>query len=249
MAESLVTEETNNIYVIKLNRPEKLNALNEEIWVKLGDHLEMACNGGYKAVILTGEGRAFSAGDDIKAMYDFKSVDDAKRFFSKVEKVIRILGYCGKPVIVILNGIAVGGGAELLFLADVVIGLRGAWISYPEAYIGLVPPILLTLGLSVVGPKAVKYLALTGHRLSVDDAYRIGLVDYIADSVKEAFDTALVLAESMSRIPSNTIAEIKRIVMRSYEDKLKSTLDALIRLVLTPESKRLMYEFINKRKR
>jgi len=244
MAGIIDVEEVDNVYVIRLNRPDKLNALNEEMWEKLGELLDRACNSGYASVIITGRGRAFSAGDDIKAMYEFKSISDAKRFFAKVERVVKTMGYCEVPVIAILNGIAAGGGAELLFLADVVIGLRGSWISYPEALIGLIPPILLTLGLDTMGPRKVKYLALTGHRLPVEDAHRIGLVDYIADSFDEAFNTALILANSMSRIPRNTIREIKRLTMENYETSLKNALESLMQLTLSPDSKKLMRDFI-----
>ena len=244
MDERVTAEEINGLLLVKLNRPEKLNALSEDMWDRLGEFLDKGCNGQYKAIIITGEGRAFSSGDDIKAMYELRSANEAKRFFSKVGRAIKTLGYCVKPVIVVLNGIAVGGGAELLFLADAVIGLKGSWISYPEAHIGLIPPILLTIGTSTFGPRKVKYLALTGHRLSMEDAYTLGLIDYIADSFEDAINVAFMLAESMSKIPVTVSREIKRITMNNYQRELENAMETLISLVLSDESKRLMYNFI-----
>ncbi len=235
-----------NIYFIVFNRPEKLNALNLDSWRLLREHASKACSGGYKALVLTGRGRAFSAGDDILEMHALSTPEESTRFFNSLRSALLELVNCGKPLIAGVNGIAVGGGAEILFLMDYVIAVKGAWISYPEAGIGLLPPILLSVGVNVVGGRVARRLALTGDRLSVEDAQRLGIIDEVVEA--DMLDKAIYNAvERLSTIPGELV-KLFRIETLGGIERAHSLIDRLSLLVLTGYAKKRMEDFIKKRK-
>lgn len=235
-----------NIYFIVFNRPEKLNALNLDSWRLLRWHAGKACRGGYRALVLTGSGRAFSAGDDIMEMYALSTPEESTRFFNSLKSALLELVNCEKPLIAGVNGLAVGGGAEILFLMDYVIAVKGAWISYPEAGIGLLPPLLLSVGVNVVGGRVARRLALTGDRLSVEEAQRLGIIDEVVDA--DMLDNAVYNAvERLSTIPGELV-KLSRIETLGGIDKANRLIDMLSLLVLTRYAKKRMEDFIKRRK-
>jgi len=236
-----------DIYFIVFNRPEKLNALNLESWRLLREHAGKACSGGYKALVLTGSGRAFSAGDDIVEMHSLSTPEESTRFFHTLKNALLELINCEKPLVAGVNGIAVGGGAEILFLMDYVIAVKGAWISYPESSIGLLPPILLSAGVNVVGGRIARKLALTGERLSVEEAYRLGIIDEIVEA--DRLDTAIYNAvQKLSMIPGKLVKLIRIETLEGIEgvDRL---IDLLSLLVLSGYAKKRMGDFIRRKKK
>ncbi|WP_231112451.1 enoyl-CoA hydratase/isomerase family protein [Stygiolobus azoricus] len=150
---------------ITLDRVDRLNAFDEESWKELGDKVRTANNDRkVKVVVLTGEGRAFSAGDDIFAMAELKDADDAKKFFNTLYYAVESLIELEKPLICAVNGLAYGGGCEILLFCDVVVGSKESKFSIPEAKLGLIPPMAISVGHKYWG-KAVNRLAITGKPL------------------------------------------------------------------------------------
>ena len=245
MEENVVLEEAGRIAVIRFNRPEKLNAMNLEMWGRLDKLVTSACDE-YDAIVLTGSGRAFSAGDDIKAMLDLQSLEDAHNFFSVVAGAMEAIATCSKPVVAALNGIAAGGGAEMLLLTDYVIAAREAWISYPEILIGLLPPILLSLGPEIIGLKKTRQLALTGERLTAKEALKLGIVDEIVDK-KELLDKAINKAKQLASAPTHATRTIKQLLYQRYQQILGEAVAELERLVIGEEAKKLMQLFLESR--
>ncbi len=245
MEENVVLEEAGRIAVIRFNRPEKLNAMNLEMWGRLDKLVTSACDE-YDAIVLTGSGRAFSAGDDIKAMLDLQSLEDAHNFFSVVAGAMEAIATCPKPVVAALNGIAAGGGAEMLLLTDYVIAAREAWISYPEILIGLLPPILLSLGPEIIGLKKTRQLALTGERLTAKEALKLGIVDEIVDK-KELLDKAINKAKQLASAPTHATRTIKQLLYQRYQQILGEAVAELERLVIGEEAKKLMQLFLESR--
>jgi len=232
-----------NVGVIVLERPEKLNALTLSMWTELAEALNAYCSRGLP-VVITGSGRAFSAGDDIGEMYRLSTPSEASRFFSALEAAVKAMVRCRSPVVAAVNGIAVGGGAEMLLLADYVVASKDAWLSFPEARLGLIPPILLSVGLGQLGPRLVRSLALTGRRLSAEEARQLGIVDEVVDGnpLQRAKEVALDLAT----IPQPALSLIKASTA-AYTSSLLTLLRSLESLVLAENSKERMRMFLEKK--
>ena len=243
MAPKIIVEENHKIILIKLNRPDKLNALDEQMWVDLAEILETYRED--KMAIITGEGKAFSAGDDIKMMYEFEGLDESEYFVTTIlRRTIRAFLDYRLPIFSAVNGYAVGGGCEITLLTDIVIASPNAVFAVPEIKIGLLPPIMLSLGAYMIGFKKAAELSLTGRFLTANEAHQIGLVDIIdEDPVKKAFE----IAEELWRIPKETLYSYKDYV---NEVKLKMLDDALADklalLMVYSEAKKLMEKFLKK---
>ncbi|MCE4606322.1 MAG: enoyl-CoA hydratase/isomerase family protein [Desulfurococcales archaeon] len=229
----------NGIYWIILNRPEKLNALNSEIWILLESNFEKACNSDYQGIVLTGRGRAFSSGDDIYDMYSFHSLSEAKEFFHRIYRIIEMLVDCAKPLASLVNGLAAGGGGEIILFLDHNVALEHVEIFYPEVNIGLYPPMLITHGKRIVGPDLAMELAKTARRLSVEEASKIGIIDETASSIDEARGK---IEEWMRRVNLNPGLNTRkrRRGVRDYLDEMKETIDSLAEKALTPEAREMM---------
>ena len=235
------------VYIITLNRPEKLNALNSNAWILLKENLDTACSGDHRGVIVTGTGRAFSAGDDIYEMYglDEKS---AREFFGRLAAAIDSIIECRKPIVAALNGLAAGGGAEMLLLMDAVVAVRGTWISFPESKIGLIPPILLSAGIGVVGARKARFLALTGSRIPVEDAVGMGIVDLVVDP-EDLLPRSVELALQLSEVPEEVLRIVRSATLAPYRDGIKRMINMLPGLVAGGEAKKRMRMFIESRMR
>jgi enoyl-CoA hydratase/3-hydroxyacyl-CoA dehydrogenase len=161
-----------------MNRPDKLNALNEEMWEGLNEaFLEAERDPEVRAVVITGKGRAFCAGDDIAVMGSWKSFLDGKEFFTNIAMpLLNTISNYKKPVISLVNGIAFGGGLELNLAFDIVIASDDAVFSVPEGLIGAMPPIASSLGLAVIGRRMIRY-CLTGDQMDAEEAKQLGIVD------------------------------------------------------------------------
>jgi len=244
-------EMKNGAYWIYLNRPEKLNAMNREAWNKLRMELEAGCRSNAVTIVITGKGKAFSAGDDILEMYRLENMDEASQFFEEISQALKAMIECPKPVIVAVNGIAVGGGAELLLAADIVVAARTAWFSFPEVSLGLVPPVLSTLGILSLGLGRAKYLALTAQRLNAEEARRYGLVDLVVEDYHLEREVK-ALVEDLSNYPPEALARIKRLI-NSTAAKLAESVEGAIRELAeasqTPEAKERMLIFLERRRR
>ena len=233
---------------ITIERPEKLNALDERTWLELADAVTRADeDDAVKCIVLTGSGRAFSAGDDIGVMRMLATVEDAERFFYKiVGRAVDALLRCSKPVIMAVNGLAYGGGMELLLLADVVIAREDAVFSVPEAKLGLFPPLMTTLGVLTLGLKRVLWLSLTCSEITAEEAQRMGIVDVVVS--KDRFNEEVMkVCRVLKNIPTTSLRTIKRVAMRWRSLALTPTvLSELATLCLTGEARGRMERFLKK---
>jgi enoyl-CoA hydratase/3-hydroxyacyl-CoA dehydrogenase len=166
--------------LITLSRPEKLNALDEGMWAGLRAALRRAAQDErVRAVLVRGQGKAFSAGDDIAMMASWRGLEDAKRWHDELlMPLLRELLEHRKPLIALVDGIAFGGGCELLLGFDVVVASERSLFSIPEALIGAIPPIASSIGPSLLGRKVIRY-ALTGEWITAEEASRLGIVDVV----------------------------------------------------------------------
>ena len=190
-------EVAEKIATITVNRPDKLNALNDATIAELGLAIDEAVSRDDVAgVLLTGAGRAFVAGADISELHDQSPMRASER--SRAGQVIfRRFETSPKPTIAVINGFALGGGCELAMACHVRIAAEGAKLGQPEVKLGIVPGYGGTQRLPrLVGRGAALRLLLTGEMISAGEALRLGLVDQVvaADALQE---TATVLMRSM----------------------------------------------------
>jgi enoyl-CoA hydratase len=137
--QNLIVEKTQNVGVIKINRPKALNALNTEVLRELAAaFIQMAEDHEVLCVVLTGEGKAFVAGADIAQMKDM-SCEEARRFAEAGHETFRLIERISKPVIAAVNGFALGGGLELAMACDFRIASDKAKLGQPEVTLGVIP--------------------------------------------------------------------------------------------------------------
>ncbi|MEM4467825.1 MAG: enoyl-CoA hydratase-related protein [Candidatus Nezhaarchaeales archaeon] len=200
--ETLKIERIDNILIITLNRPHRLNAFNDVMMEELYDALVSAeRDPSIRCVIITGEGdRAFSAGADITAFP--KATPVAAEEFSRLgQEVFGFIERMSKPVIAAINGFALGGGLELAAACDFRIAAEHAELGQPEINLGLIPGWGGTQRLvRLVGIAKAKELIMLGGRISAEEALKIGLVHKVVhyDDLREE---ALKLARRLCELP------------------------------------------------
>lgn len=173
----LVEEPADGVVLIKINRPDKLNALSPEVFVDLAAATkQIAARTDVRVVVLTGEGRAFVAGADISAMVNF-SMDEAKAYGQSGHDVMDAIAALPVPVIAALNGFTLGGGLELALACDLIYASEKAKIGLPEVGLAIIPGFGGTQRLGrLIGWQAAREMVFTGKTIAADEAKRLGLV-------------------------------------------------------------------------
>src|SRR5918999_351555 len=174
-------EPQGDIAVIKINRPEALNAMNTDVIAELSRAIDIVgVDDGIKVVIITGAGeRSFCAGADIAYMVSIDPIQ-AEKYASSAQAVLNKIERLEKPVIAAVNGYALGGGCELAMVCDIRIASSNAKIGQPEVTIGIPPGWGGTQRLlRIVGPAKAKELVFTGKMITADEAYHKGVVNKV----------------------------------------------------------------------
>ena len=186
--QTLIFEKRDGIGYLTLNRPEKLNSLSPELMAELRQALDMIEDDpDVKVIILTGAGRAFSAGFDIGAkegepeIYE-RSADEWRSHLKQNIDTFLKIWHSGKPYIAAINGYALAGACELAQLCDIKIASENAVLGEPEIRFGTGPPVLITP--FSVGLAKAKELLLTGETLTAQDAERCGMINRVVPADK-----------------------------------------------------------------
>ncbi|RLI82248.1 3-hydroxyacyl-CoA dehydrogenase/enoyl-CoA hydratase family protein [Archaeoglobales archaeon] len=247
----VIYEKRHNYAMITMNRPDKLNALNEDMWIGLNRALLKAEEDkDVRAVVITGKGRAFCAGDDIAVMGSWKKFTDGKEFFEKVASpLVETLMSYTKPVISLVNGYAFGGGMELNLLFDIVIASEEASFAVPEGLIGALPPIASTVGIALLGRKLARY-CLTGEQMDAEEAMRLGLVDIIvpADQIEIAGIEYVDKVSCLAPLSTKAIKESMRSLRKIFKASLDTGMHEIIELIPTEDFREGMAAFVQKRR-
>jgi len=184
----------NDIAILKINRPEALNAMNLDVIHELTRAIDLiSVDQGVKVLIITGAGeRSFCAGADISYMVDIDAVT-AEKYASSAHSMLNKIEKMEKPVIAAINGFALGGGCELALVCDIRIASDNAKIGQPEVTIGIPPGWGGTQRLlRIVGPAKAKELIFTGKMISAHEAENMGLVNILvtlSDEDKSKIDS------------------------------------------------------------
>jgi 3-hydroxypropionyl-coenzyme A dehydratase len=174
-------EPVGDIAIIKINRPEALNALNLDVIAELSRTIDIVgVDDGIKVVIITGAGeKSFCAGADIAYMVNIEPMK-AEKYATSAQSVLNKIEKLEKPVIAAINGFALGGGCELALVCDMRIASSNAKIGQPEVTIGIPPGWGGTQRLTrIVGPAKAKELIFSGKMITAEEAAQIGLVNKV----------------------------------------------------------------------
>ncbi|MBP7261970.1 MAG: enoyl-CoA hydratase/isomerase family protein [Bacteroidia bacterium] len=211
-----------HIALIRLNRPNELNALNLELMGELRDSLKaLDSNDEVRVIIITGNERAFAAGADIKQMAD-KNVIDVLKIdqFSTWDQIKRTK----KPIIAAVSGFALGGGCELAMTCDMIVASETAQFGQPEIKIGIMPGAGGTQRLPrAVGKALAMEMVLTGNFINAERALKAGLINKIVP-VEVYLEEAVKLAKDIAALSPISVQLAKESVNKSYEQNLQESL-------------------------
>ncbi len=220
--ENILTEIKNNVLVITINRPDKLNALNKQTIEELHELLVDAENDkSIRALIITGSGqKAFVAGADIAEFSNY-SVEEGKQLSSLGHfKIFNFIENYSKPVIAAVNGFALGGGLELAMACHIRVASSNAKMGLPEVSLGVIPGYGGTQRLAqLVGKGKAFEMIVTADMLGAEDAYKWGLANYVTtqeELLAKCFDIA---SKIVSRSPVAVKTAIK-VINAGYNNKL-----------------------------
>ena len=190
------------VYWIILDKPSKLNSFDSETLQELRNRTLEGCRSIASLVAIRGEGRLFSAGIDLEEIANANTAGDVRRLFERFKEFLEAVVSCRgsiagfdswKPVVVVLNGPAVAGGAELALAADLVYAVKGSWLQWPELRWGLIPPMLAGLT-AQNGSARLAQLGLAMERVGVEEARSLGIVSSVFEDLDSALEAVTRLA-------------------------------------------------------
>ena len=253
-SQTVLKEHRNGVVYLTLNRPEKRNALNDQLLSELKNVLrEVDADQSNRCIIIRGAGADFCSGADLSALQKIASssvaenLDDARSLMELfvLMREVRI------PVIAAVRGRALAGGCGLALACDLVLADRGAKFGFPEVKIGFVPAMVMAIARRCAFEKKAFELLTTGREVTADEAERVGLVNAVYDSAR--FDSEVEsFAEAFTRLSRTAIALTKRLFYRtdaiSFADALSAGVDVNATSRATQDCRDGLARFLNKKK-
>ena len=228
--ETIQLEMRDAVCVLTLNRPDRLNALTVEVAKDFKAAVAEAVERGARAIVITGAGRAFSAGGDLREMQEIAKKDGrVEAFFDEplrlLNEAIVLIRETPVPFIAAVNGVASGGGCNLALACDLVIAAESARFNQAFIKIGLTPDCGGTFMLPrLVGWKRATELLFTGELVSAKAAAAMGMINSVWPD-DALMSNAMAMAQKLAQAPTAAIAEIKRLLDASTANDLRSQLD------------------------
>jgi enoyl-CoA hydratase len=248
-SENIIVERRGRVGIVRLNRPQALNALNVALMDELLGAVEaFDADAGVGCILITGSDKVFAAGADIKEMADKTYIDIFRAdYTADYERLTRVR----KPVIAAVAGFALGGGCELAMMCDFIIAADNAKFGQPEIKLGIIPGIGGTQRLTrAVGKAKAMDLILTGRMMDAAEAERSGLVARVVPAAS-LMEEAMKVAETISALSQPSLLAAKEAVNRSFEISLAEGVRFERRvfhaLFATKDRKEGMTAFIEKR--
>jgi len=242
----------NNIAIVTLNRPEKLNAFNREMALLLQSRLdECASLHEVRAVYLRGAGKGFSAGQDLSEVVDPEGPGMDKILSEHYNPIIRRIRHLPKPVIAAVGGVAAGAGANIALCCDIVVAAQSASFIQAFSKIGLIPDSGGTWFLPrLIGWQKASALAMLGDKVSAPDAERLGMLYKVysdEEFPKASMDLALTLAKMPTRALAFTKHALNASAANSFEDQLLLEDSLQQKAAATKDYAEGVQAFLNKR--
>ena len=250
MPQHIILQSEPPVLTIQLNRPDVLNALNNALMRELVEALEAAdADDAVRAIVITGNAKAFAAGADIREMAGATAVEMLVRDqFARWDRIRKIR----KPLIAAVSGFALGGGCELAMMCDIIIASETARFGQPEIGIGVIPGAGGTQRLTrAVGKARAMEMVLTGAMIDAREALAAGLINRIVP-VEAFLGEALALAREIAGKPPIAVRLAKEAVLKSFDTTIEGGLEFerknFYLLFATEDQKEGMAAFIEKRK-
>jgi len=247
--QTIIVERRGRVGIVRLNRPQALNALNATLRNELLGAVEaFDADADVGCILITGSDKAFAAGADIKEMADKSYIDIFRAdYAADYERLTRVR----KPVIAAVAGFALGGGCELAMMCDFIIAADNAKFGQPEIKLGIIPGIGGTQRLTrAVGKAKAMDLILTGRMMDAAEAERSGLVARVVPAAR-LMEEAIKVAETIATMSQPSLLAAKEAVNRSFETSLTEGVRFERRvfhaLFATKDRKEGMAAFIEKR--
>ncbi|TFG39565.1 MAG: enoyl-CoA hydratase/isomerase family protein [Syntrophobacterales bacterium] len=245
--ETVIYEKKDQVAVVTLNRPKVLNAMNKQLWMDLREaFLAARADDGVRVVILTGQGRAFSTGADLKDSRD-RTLGQYRDYLNHLQEMSRLILRFEKPTIAAVNGYALGSGYELALACDLRVAAEGARFGSPEAKVSSsVTGGAMRLLPLLVGPGKAKELLFTSETIDGREALRIGLVNQVVGDDR-LMPAALEMARKIVPNSAFSIRLIKKGVDMAPEVSLEALMDYEIETCLAtvsaPERQEALRDF------
>jgi 2-(1,2-epoxy-1,2-dihydrophenyl)acetyl-CoA isomerase len=223
---TILSELKKNVLVITLNRPDKFNSFNREMALLLLDVLDKAThNNEVRAIVITGNGKAFCAGQDLAEATDPNGPGIEKIISEHYNPIILKIRSIEKPIIAAVNGVAAGAGANIALACDIVFVAKSASFIQAFSKIGLIPDSGGTFTLPrLVGFNMASALMITGDKVTAEAAIQYGMAYKLFDD-NEFFSQALVNADHIAAMPTKAIGLTKRLLNHSATNSLENQLN------------------------
>jgi len=251
--ECIIYEKAEQIAVIYLNRPHVLNAMNKQLWLDIQNALEDAKKSlEIKVLIITGKGRAFSTGADLKESKN-RNLEDYRDYLIELQEASRKIIRFEKPTIAAINGYALGSGYELALACDIRLAAEDAKIGSPEARVtSSVTGGAMRLVQNLIGPGKARELLFTAEYIDGREAERIGLINK-AVKPGQLMDEALQMAEKISVNSAFSLKMIKKGLNMaqgevSLEALMEYEVEACLACVATKERGESLNKFENRKR-
>jgi len=236
-----------SIGYITLNRPASLNALNRQLKSELNNVLDdIVLNDNIRVVIITGEGRAFCAGSDIKELYQVEP-SEAEILMRETKNLCRRIEEFPKITIAAINGYALGGGFALALASDLTVASETAMLGFPEIRLGWNAPFGMAKFMRAVGIAKAKELFLTGRLIDAHEAQQLGLVNQVV-APNDVMESAEKLARQIVENPPTALQMIKKILNhadKSLPDE-ENEMQAFMTCFATEEAQKAIKAFVEK---
>ncbi len=241
------------VTTITLARPEVRNALNDEVMHRIESVLDqIEQESATRVVVVTGAGKAFSAGADLNAMQKIATAtqEENERDAMRMGALFHRIASFPKPIVGRVNGPAMGGGVGLVAACDVVVAADSAFFAFSEVRLGLVPAVISPFCVQRLGAATARRLFLTGQRIDAAEARRLGLVDEVssAEGLNEAVER---ITGDIIKGGPEALAEAKRLIDevngQKPEQVLGYTARCIAHLRASPEAAEGMSAFLEKR--
>ncbi len=251
MSQHVRLDIADGIGVVTIDRPEALNALNDQVLAGIEEaFIALGRDASVRVVILTGTGKAFVAGADIKAMADLSPVE-ACSFAQRGQRIFNLIEDYPHPVIAAVNGFALGGGCELAMTCDIRIASDKAKAGQPEVNLGVIPGFGGTQRLArIMGRSQAKYLLFTGEVISAARALELGLFNEVV-APEELMPRCMEIARTIAAKAPVAVSLCKHAVNAGTDgtlgDGLELEAELFGRTFTTADQKEGMHAFIDKR--
>ncbi len=242
-----------NIAILRLNRPDKFNSFNREMALLMHDELDKAANDStIRTILITGEGKAFCAGQDLGEAMDPNGPGIQRIVRDHYNPIISKIRTIEKPIVCAVNGVAAGAGANIALACDVVIAAESASFIQAFSKIGLIPDSGGTFFLPrLIGYGKASALMLLGDKVTATEALGMGMIYKVADDASLQ-DESMSIAKRLANMPTKALGLTKRLLNQSFENNLFEQLELEEKLQAvageTTDYKEGVNAFIEKRK-